>query len=80
MARIEIAKSSESLISVKVCGALVRPTMTWPNLSGSLGLNFSFGLFAYAEPAVAVSMNNNEKARPPMDRVDDLERIFQIPP
>jgi hypothetical protein len=79
--RNAIAKSFESLISVKVCEALVVPTTTSPNLNGSLGLNFSFGRSpANADPAVAVSRNNNEKARPAIDRVDDLERIFQIPP
>jgi hypothetical protein len=75
------AKVEDLLLMVSVCGGLERVTMTWPKLIGALGLNPIFGFFAaYADPAVADSMNSNENARPPMDRVDDLNSIFQIPP
>ena len=80
-----IANEPELLVSVTVCGRLVSPTMTCPNLSGSLGLMKSFGCFTSGDDASsdcanagcenAVSRNTNRKARPAIDRVNDLIRI-----
>jgi len=91
-----IATEPELLVRVTVCGRLVTPTMTSPNLSGALGLIRSFGCFASGDVATsgddassdwacagranAVSRNTNRKARPTNDRVNDLIPICNNPP
>jgi hypothetical protein len=78
---IGIAKEPDLLSSVTVCEGLVSPTMTSPKPSGGLGLIPSFGNFlANAGPAKAVSTNSNERARPTIDRANDLRRISRFPP
>jgi hypothetical protein len=85
MLAIGIARDPELLLSVMVCDGLVRPTITCPKVSGAFGLTRSFGCFtsgdeassdcANAGRANAVSRNNNRKARPVIDRKNDLKRI-----
>jgi hypothetical protein len=91
-----IATEPELLVRVTVCGRLISPTMTCPNLSGCLGLIRSFGCFASGDVATsgddassdcasagsanALSRNNDRKARPTIDRVNDLIRICNNPP
>lgn len=48
-----IATEPELLVRVTVCGRLVSPTMTSPNLSGALGLIRSFGCFASGDVATS---------------------------
>jgi len=85
-----IANEPDWLKSVTVCVGLVRPTVSSPNLSGGFGRTFSFGCFtsgddassdcANAGRASAGSRNNNKKARPKIDRMNDLNRISNFPP
>ena len=82
---IGIAKDPELFSSVRVCDGLVRPMVTCPKVSGAFGLTRSLGCFtsgdeassdcANAGRARAVSRNNNRKARPVIDRKNDLKRI-----
>ena len=85
-----IANDPDWLKSVTVCVGLVRPTVSSPKLSGGFGLTFSFGCFTSGDDASsdcasagrpsAVSTNNNKKARPKIDRMNDLNRIGNFPP
>src|ERR1700722_2532989 len=87
---IGIANEPDWLKSVTVCVGLVRPTISSPKASGGFGLTFSFGCFTSGDDATSdcasagraspVSRTSDRKARPKIDRMNDLNRISKFPP
>jgi hypothetical protein len=82
-----IASVLDLLVTVMVCGALVRVTVSFPKLSflcekdsiGALDLVSGFSACAIAGRANE-DTRNNDKQRPAISRTHDLERIIDLNP